>query len=62
MSTLIGIYTLVNWKKKLNHGIGLLAKVKHFNPKHLLKNLYFSLFKNMVARYGDKIKMKNLRK
>ena len=31
-------------KKKLNRGIGLLAKTIHFTPKHLLKTLYFSLF------------------
>ena len=30
-------------KKKLNRGIGLLAKIRHFTPKHLLKTLYFLL-------------------
>ena len=31
-------------KKKLNHGIGLLTKIKHLSPEHLLKTLDFSLF------------------
>ena len=31
-------------KKKLNRGIELLAKIRHFTPKHLLNTLYFSLF------------------
>ena len=31
-------------KKKLNHRIGLLAKMRHFTPKHLLKTIYFLLF------------------
>ena len=30
-------------KKKLNCGIGLLAKIRHFTPTQLLKTLYFSL-------------------
>ena len=28
-------------KRKLNCSIGLLAKIRHFTPKHLLKTLYF---------------------
>ena len=31
-------------KKKLNCEVELLAKIRHFTPKHLLKTLYFSLF------------------
>ena len=38
-------------KKKLNRGIGLLSKIRHFTPKHLLKTLYFSLFNSNLI-YG----------
>ena len=31
-------------KNKLNRVIRLLAKIRHFAPKHLLKTFYFSLF------------------
>ena len=41
-------------KKKLNHRIGLLAKIRHFTPKHLLKTLYFSLFNSNLI-YGCQI-------
>ena len=41
-------------KKKLNRGIGLLAKIRHFTPKHLLKTLYFSLFNSNLI-YGCQI-------
>ena len=41
-------------KKKLNRGIGLLAKIRHFTPKHLLKTLYFSL-SNSNLIYGWQI-------
>ena len=34
-------------KKKLNCGIELLAKIRHFTPKQLLKTLYFSLFNSI---------------
>lgn len=48
-------------KEKLNRGIGPLAKIRHFSPKHLLKTFYFSLFNsNLIywARYGENFKMK----
>ena len=35
-------------KKKLNRGIGLLTKIRHFTPKHLLKTLNFSLFNSNI--------------
>ena len=35
---------LVNLKKKLSHSIGLLSKIRHYIPKHLLRKLYYSLF------------------
>ena len=42
-------------KRKLNRGIGILAKIRHFTPKHmLLKTLYFSLF-NSDLIYGCQI-------
>ena len=41
-------------KKKLNRGIGLLSKLRHFAPKHLLKTLYFSLFNSNLI-YGCQI-------
>ena len=41
-------------KKKLNRGIGLLAKIRNFTPKHLLKTLYFSLFNSNLI-YGCQI-------
>ena len=51
----------LNWKlyfgqlkKKLNWGTGLLAKIRHFTPKHLLKTLYFSLFNSNLV-YGCQI-------
>ena len=53
-------------KKKVNRGIGLLGKIRHFIPNYLLKTLYFSLLNSnliyVFARYGDKIKMKNSRR
>ena len=39
-------------KKKLNRGIGLLSKIRHFTPKHPLKTLYFSLFNSNLI-YGS---------
>ena len=36
-------------KKKRNCGIGLLAKIKDFTLKHLLKTLYFSLFNSNLT-------------
>ena len=36
-------------KKKLNHRIRLLAKIRHFTPKHLLKTLY--LFNSILMRH-----------
>ena len=41
-------------KKKLNRRTGLLAKIRHFTPKHLLKTLYFSLFNSNLI-YGCQI-------
>ena len=41
-------------KKKLSRGIGLLAKIRHFTPKHLLKTLYFSFFNSNLI-YGCQI-------
>ena len=41
-------------KKKPNQGIGLLAKIRHFTPKQLLKTLYFSLFNSNLI-YGCQI-------
>ena len=41
-------------KQKLNGGIGLLAKIRHFPQKHLLKTFYFSLFNSNLI-YGCQI-------
>ena len=41
-------------KKKINRGIGLLAKIRHFTSKHLWKTLYFSLFDSNLI-YGCQI-------
>ena len=41
-------------KNKPNRGIGLLSKIRHFSPKHLLKTLYFSLFNSNLI-YGCQI-------
>ena len=41
-------------KKKLNRGIGLLSKIRHFTSKHLLKTLYFSLCNSNLI-YGCQI-------
>ena len=39
-------------KKKINRWIGLLAKIRHFTPKYLLKTLYFSLYNsNLIYDY-----------
>ena len=35
-------------KNNINRGIGLLAKIRHFTPKYLLKTLYFSLFNSSL--------------
>ena len=35
---------LGNLRKKLSHSIGLLSKIRHYVPKHLLRTLYYSLF------------------
>ena len=40
-------------KKKLNRGNGLLAKIRHFTPEHLLQH-YFSLFNSNLI-YGCQI-------
>ena len=45
-------YTLL--KKKLNQGIGLLSKVRHFNSPQLLKTIDYSLF-NTHLMYGCKV-------
>ena len=54
MGTSIGINYFNLLKKKLNRGIGLLAKIRHFTPKHLLKTLYFLLFNSNLI-YGCQI-------
>ena len=41
-------------KKKLNRGIGFLAKIRHITQRHLLKTLYFPLF-NSSLTYGYQI-------
>ena len=41
-------------KKKLNRGIGLVTKIRHFIPKHLLKSLNFLLFNSNLI-YGSHI-------
>ena len=41
-------------KKKLNRGIGLLAKITHFTPTQLLKTFHFSLFNSNLI-YGWQI-------
>ena len=35
---------LGNLRKKLSHSIGLLSKIRHYVPKHLLRTLYYALF------------------
>ena len=35
---------LSNLGKKLSRSIGLLSKIRHYVPKHLLKTIYFSIF------------------
>ena len=47
---LIDIY-FIELKKNLNHGIRLLAKIRHFTPKHLKKSLYLSLFHYLTRIY-----------
>ena len=53
-------------KKKLNRGIGLLEKIRHFSPKHLLKTLYLLLLNSnliyIVARYGGKDQKEEFKK
>ena len=39
---------------KLNSAIGLLAKVRHYIPKYLLKVLYYSLFNSHLI-YASQI-------
>ena len=41
-------------KKKLNRGIGLLSKIRHFTPNQLLRTLYFLLFNSNLI-YGCQI-------
>ena len=41
-------------RNKLNRGIGLLSKIRHFVPKHLLKTIYYSLFHSHLL-YGSQI-------
>ena len=41
-------------KKKLDCGSGLLAKIRYFTPKHLLKTLCFCLFNSNLI-YGCQI-------
>ena len=45
---------LVNLKKKPSHSIGLLSKIRHYVPKHLLQTLYYSLFNSNLI-YACKI-------
>ena len=35
---------LLNLGKKLSRSIGLLSKIRHYVPKHLLRTIYFSIF------------------
>ena len=44
----------MNLKKKLSHSIGLLSKIRHYVPKHLLQTLYYSLFNSNLI-YACKI-------
>ena len=45
---------LVDLKRKLNHRIRLLSKIRHLLPKHLLRTLYYSLFNSHLI-YACKI-------
>ena len=45
---------LVNLKKKLSHSIGLLSKMSHYAPKHLLRTIGYSLFHSHLI-YACKI-------
>ena len=40
---------LGNLKKKLCDSVGLLSKIRHYVPKHLLRTLYYSLFKGYLC-------------
>ena len=39
---------------KLNRAIGLLAKIRHYTPKYLLKTIYYSLFNSHLI-YASQI-------
>ena len=45
---------LVNVKEKLSRCNGLLSKIKHYVPKHLLRTIYYSLFSSHLI-YACKI-------
>ena len=51
---------LVNLRKRLNRSFGLLSKIRHYLPKHLLRTMHYSLFNStfffMFVKSGDKIK------
>ena len=40
--------------KKLNRAVGLLAKIRHYTPKFLLKGIYYSLFNSHLI-YGCQV-------
>ena len=44
----------MNLKKKLSHSIGVLSKIRHYVPKHLLQTLYYSLLNSNLI-YACKI-------
>ena len=39
---------LVNIKKKLSCSFGLLSKIRHYVPKHLLRTIYYLLFNSRL--------------
>ena len=45
---------MVNLKKKLRHSIGLLSKIRHSVPKHLLQTINYSLFNSHLIYLGTK--------
>ena len=49
---------LGNLRRKLSHSIGLLYKIRHYVPKHLLRTLYYSLFNSHLI-YACKISVEN---
>ena len=39
--------------KKLSRSIGLLSKIRHYVPKHLLKTIYYSIFNSHLIYAGE---------